>query len=182
MTDAAPAQQLLIEAFDRIRELVINSTDGLTSEIGSYRPDDQSNSISWLIWHLTRIQDDHVAHLAKAEQAWNRWSGEFKLPFDRRATGYGQSAEEVGKVRADGELLGGYHRDVHELTRRYLDGITVEELDRVVDTRWDPPVTAAVRLVSVIGDALQHLGQAAYVRGLAERRASAWHQSGAADR
>ena len=80
-------------------------------------------------------------------------------------------------VRVDGELLGGYHRDVHELTRNYLDGITVEELDRVVDTRWDPPVTAAVRLVSVIGDALQHLGQAAYVRGLAERRASAWHQS-----
>ena len=71
---------------------------------------------------------------------------------------------------------------MHELTRSYLDGITVEELARVVDTRWDPPVTAAVRLVSVIGDALQHLGQAAYVRGLAERRASAWHQPAAADR
>ena len=85
-------------------------------------------------------------------------------------------------VRVDGERLGGYHHDVHELTRSYLDGITVEELDRVVDTRWDPPVTAAVRLVSVIGDALQHLGQAAYVRGLAERRASPWHRSVAAER
>ena len=182
MTDAAPAQQLLIDSFDRIRELVINLTDGLTDEIGWHRPDDQSNSISWLIWHLTRIQDDHLAHLAKTDQVWDRWRADFKLPFDRRATGYGQTAEEVGMVRVSGELLGGYHRDVHELTRRYVDGITVEELARVVDTRWNPPVTATVRLVSVIGDALQHLGQAAYVRGLAERRTSAWHQSASADR
>ena len=182
MTDAAPAQQLLIDAFDRIRELVINLTDGLTSEIAGYRPDDRSNSISWLIWHLTRIQDDHLAQLAQTDQVWDRWREDFKLPFDPRATGYGQTAEEVGLVRVAGELLGGYHRDVHELTRSYLDGITADELARVIDTRWDPPVTAAVRLVSVIGDALQHLGQAAYVRGLAERRASAWHQSGAADR
>ena len=36
----------------------------------------------------------------------------------------------------------------------------------MVDEHWDPPVTAGVRLVSVIGDALQHLGQAAYVKGL----------------
>jgi hypothetical protein len=182
MTDAAPAQQLLIDAFDRIRDLVVNLTDGLTREIGGYRPDDRSNSISWLIWHLTRIQDDHLAHLARTDQVWDRWREDFKLPFDPRATGYGQSADEVGQVRVDGELLGGYHLDVHELTRSYLDGITVEELARVIDTRWDPPVTAAVRLVSVVGDALQHLGQAAYVRGLAERKASAWHQSGAADR
>jgi hypothetical protein len=81
-----------------------------------------------------------------------------------------------------GDLLGEYHRDVHELTLRYLDRLTAQELDRIVDTRWDPPVTAAVRLVSVIGDTMQHLGQAAYVRGLAQRRDSAWRQSGAADR
>jgi hypothetical protein len=65
---------------------------------------------------------------------------------------------------------------------RYVDGITSAELDRVVDTRWDPPVTAAVRLVSVIGDTMQHLGQAAYVRGLAMRRDMAWHRADAADR
>jgi hypothetical protein len=36
----------------------------------------------------------------------------------------------------------------------------------VVDLNWDPPVTLAVRLVSVINDDLQHGGQAAYVRGM----------------
>ena len=78
--------------------------------------------------------------------------------------------------------LAQYHGAVHDLTLRYLDGITPAELDRIVDTRWDPPVTAAVRLVSVIGDTMQHLGQAAYVRGLAERRDNAWHQPDAANR
>ena len=176
------AKQILIDAFGRVRELVTDLTDRLTDDIATYRPDPVANSIAWLIWHLSRIQDDHVADLAQVEQAWVEWRERFGLPFSKWATGYGQGPKEVAAVRASGDLLNGYHQAVHDLTLRYLDSITAEELDRIVDTRWDPPVTAAVRLVSVIGDTMQHLGQAAYVRGLAERRDSAWHQPGAADR
>jgi len=175
------AKQILIDAFGRVRELVTDLTDGLTDDVATYRPDPGANSIAWLIWHLTRIQDDHVADLAQAEEAWVEWRDRFGLPFGKGATGYGHGPEEVGAVRASGDLLADYHRAVHELTLRYLEGITPAELDRIVDTRWDPPVTAAVRLVSVIGDTMQHLGQAAYVRGLAQRRNSAWHQSSVAD-
>jgi hypothetical protein len=176
------AEQLLVDAFGRVRELVIDLTDGLTDEIATFRPDPGANSIAWLIWHLTRIQDDHVADLAQVEQVWPEWRERFGLPFSKWATGYGQGPHEVAAVRVSGSLLGAYHQAVHDLTLRYLDGLTGEELDRIVDTRWDPPVTAAVRLVSVVGDTMQHLGQAAYVRGLAERRDSAWRQPGAADR
>jgi hypothetical protein len=176
------AKQILIDAFGRVRELVTDLTDDLTEEIATYRPDPGANSIAWLIWHLTRGQDHQVADLAQVEQVWPRWRERFGLPFDAWATGYGQGPKDVAAVRVSGDLLGEYHRDVHELTLRYLDGLTAQELDRIVDTRWDPPVTAAVRLVSVIGDTMQHLGQAAYVRGLAQRRGSAWRQSGAADR
>jgi len=176
------AKQLLVDAFGRVRERVLDLTDRLTDDIATYRPDPEANSIAWLIWHLSRIQDDHVADLARVEQVWAEWRERFGLPFSKWATGYGQGPKEVAAVRASGDLLGGYHQAVHDLTLRYLDGITAEELDRIVDTRWDPPVTAAVRLVSVVGDTMQHLGQAAYVRGLAERRDSAWHQTGAADR
>jgi Protein of unknown function (DUF664) len=176
------AKQLLVDCFGRIRELVVDLTDGLTDDIATYRPDSQANSVSWLIWHLSRVQDDHVANLAQVEQAWPEWRERFGLPFGRWVTGYGQGSQEVAAVRVSGDLLGGYHRAVHELTMGYLDGITAAELDRIVDTRWDPPVTAAVRLVSVIGDTMQHLGQAAYVRGLANRRDRAWHRSDAADR
>jgi uncharacterized damage-inducible protein DinB len=175
-------ESILIDSFTRIREQVVELTDGLSDELAAYRPDEGSNSLAWLIWHLTRVQDDHVAGLARVEQAWPAWRDRFDLPFDEWATGYGHTSVDVAAVRVSSELLAGYHAAVHELTLAYLDGITDDELARVVDTRWDPPVTAAVRLVSVLGDALQHLGQAGYVQGLAERHNQAWRDSAAADR
>ena len=169
MTDAAAARDLLVDSFTRIRELVETLTDGLTEADSTYRPAPGANTPGWLLWHPIRVQDDHVAGLAGVQQAWPGWRDPFGLPFSDWATGYGQSADEVGAVRVSGELLAAYHADVHDLTLRYVEQIDDDELTRVVDTDWDPPVTAAVRLVSVIGDVLQHLGQAAYVRGLAER-------------
>ena len=169
MTDAAPARDLLVDSFNRVRELVAELTDGLTEEDSTFRPAPGANTPGWLLWHLIRVQDDHVAALAGVQQAWPGWRERFGLPFSDWATGYGQSADEVAEVRVSGELLAGYHADVHALTIDYVQPITRDELARVVDTHWDPPVTASVRLVSVLGDVLQHLGQAAYVRGLAER-------------
>ena len=169
MTDATAVQSLLSDSFERVRDLVGSLTEGLPLDVSSYRPDADANSIGWLLWHLTRIQDDHVAGLAGVEQAWPRWRDRFDLPFDPFDTGYGHGSAEVAAVRVGSELLAGYHRDVHAETLRYVESLTVAELARVVDERWDPPVTASVRLVSVIGDCLQHLGQASYVLGLAER-------------
>ena len=162
-------QQLLVDEFGRVHELVLGLTDQLTPEVATYRPDGEANSIAWLLWHLSRVQDDHVAALAGVEQAWPRWRDRFGLPFDEDETGYAQSPADVGRVQVPADLLAGYHGDVHDLTNAYLGTVDDAELARVVDTRWDPPVTAAVRLVSVLGDTLQHVGQAAYVRGLAQR-------------
>jgi hypothetical protein len=169
MTNVSHATALLIDSFDRIQELVAAVTTDLSDEVSSYRPDQDANSIGWLLWHLSRIQDDHIADAARVDQVWPRWRDRFGLPFGDFATGYGQGPAEVAAVRVSADLLRGYHSDVAELTRGYVEGLTAGELERVVDTRWNPPVTVSVRLVSVIGDCLQHLGQAAYVRGLAER-------------
>ena len=168
-----PLHDLLVDSFQRVRGLVEGLTHGLSPAVATWRADDGSNSIAWLLWHLTRVQDDHVAGLAGTPQVWPQWRDRFALPFGPWATGYGQSPDETGEVRAGADLLAGYHADVHALTLRYLDRIGTDggeaELARVVDEDWNPPVTAGVRLVSVVGDTLQHLGQAAYVKGLAER-------------
>jgi hypothetical protein len=169
VSDVAAVQALLTDSFDRVRDLVTSVTGDLSPAVATYRPDPQANSIAWLVWHLSRIQDDHIAAVAGTDQVWPAWRERFALPFDAEATGYGQSADDVAAVRVPAELLAAYHADVDALTRRYVHSLTVAELERVVDDRWDPPVTAGVRLVSVIGDCLQHLGQAAYLRGLAER-------------
>ena len=167
-------RDLLVDAFGRITEAVHDAVDGLTLEQLTFRVDPRANSIAWLVWHLTRIQDDHVAGVAETEQVWitEGWYERFKLPFDRRAHGYGQSPDEVGAVRVESSLLAGYYDAVHERTTAYLQGLTDADLDRVVDTRWKPPVTLGVRLVSVITDDLQHAGQAAYLRGVVERSGS----------
>jgi hypothetical protein len=164
---------LLVDAFGRVRDLVHSVVAGLSSEDLTYRVDDDANTIGWLVWHLTRIQDDHVADVAGAEQAWTAagWAARFGLPFDQADTGYGHGRDEVAAVRvASGDLLTGYYDDVHARTVAYLEGVADEDWARIVDERWDPPVTLAVRLVSVVSDDLQHVGQAAYVRGLLLRR------------
>ena len=164
--------ELLVDAFGRIRGVVHRAVDGLTPEQLAFRVDAEANSIAWLVWHLTRIQDDHVAGVAGAEQLWTSqgWAERFGLPFDPRDTGYGHRAEEVAAVQVDsGELLVGYYDAVQEQTIRYVERLGDADLARIVDRSWDPPVTLGVRLVSVIADDLQHAGQAAFVRGILQR-------------
>ena len=161
--------EVLADGFSRVHEVVHEVVRGLSADQLSYRPHPAANSIGWLIWHLTRVQDDHVADVAGTEQAWlaEGWSGRFGLPFDDQATGWGHSAHDVGAFQvASSELLTGYHDAVYARTLAFVRTVTESDLDRVVDTRWDPPVTLGVRLVSVIDDDAQHAGQAAYVRGL----------------
>jgi uncharacterized damage-inducible protein DinB len=159
---------LLKDAFGRIVDGGTGVVDGLTEEELTHRLAPEANTIAWLVWHGARVQDDHVADVAGTEQVWTsqRFAERFALPFDVGATGFGQSSDEVGQVRASADLLAAYLTATHEATMAFLDTVTDADLDRVVDTRWDPPVTLGVRLVSVVNDDTQHLGQAAYVRGL----------------
>jgi hypothetical protein len=166
-------QEILRDAFGRVHELVPGVVDGLTTEQLLWRPDADANPIAWLVWHLARVQDDHLAGLGQRQQVYHSsgWAERFALPYDASSIGYGQTSEEVGAFRlTDPAVLTGYHAAVHELTVSVLDGLDDAGMERVVDEGFDPPVTAAVRLVSVVNDVGQHVGQAAYVRGLVERR------------
>jgi uncharacterized damage-inducible protein DinB len=162
------SRDLLVDAYGRIRETLRPAVEGLSPEQLEYRPAPDANSVAWLAWHLTRIQDDHIAEVAGTEQLWTAegWFDRFGLPFDPAATGYGFTSEQVAQVRGlTADLLLDYAAAVQARTVEFLRGLTDDNLDRVVDERWDPPVTLGVRLVSVLSDDLQHVGQAAYVRG-----------------
>jgi Protein of unknown function (DUF664) len=162
------AVSVLNEAFGRVQSIADAATKDLTPDQLATRPVDQGNSIAWLVWHLARVQDDHVADVAGVEQQWTAagWNNRFGLPLDDGDIGYGHTFEQVGAVQADGELLRGYLGAVQSATAEYIASLEDSDLDRIVDERWDPPVTLRVRLVSVLSDDLQHAGQAAYVRGL----------------
>jgi uncharacterized damage-inducible protein DinB len=163
------SSEVLVDGYDRIRGVVHRVVDGLDTDQLTARLEGRGNSIGWLVWHLTRVQDDHLADVAGTEQVWTAqgWAGQFSLPYRAGATGYGHSRQEVAAFTVgSGELLTGYHDAVHAQTVGYVNGLTDADLDRVVDQAWDPPVTLGVRLVSVLSDDLQHAGQAAFVRGL----------------
>ena len=164
---------LLTDAFSRIHDVVHNAVDNLAAGELAFRVDDSANSIAWLVWHLSRITDDHICGAAGREQVWltGGWVDRFGLPFDPRATGYGFGGDEVGAVQVkSGELLTAYFDAVYEEAVRYVKDLDEDDLSRVVDASWTPPVTLAVRLVSVISDDLQHAGQAMFVRGIVERQ------------
>lgn len=160
---------LLAYAFDQVHETLRGALAGLDPDDLTRRPGPDANTVAWLAWHLVRVQDDHVAEAAGRPQVWTDegWAGRFDLPFDSGATGYGFDAQQVAAVRVPStELLLGYADAVHARTAEFLAGLSDDDLDRVVDDSYDPPVTLGVRLVSVLSDDLQHVGQAAYARGL----------------
>lgn len=160
---------LLLEVYGRIPPLAEGAVDGLTAEQLATAPAPDANPIGWLVWHLTRVQDHHVAELMGAEQIWvtGDWAARCGLEPDPSNTGYGHRPEQVRSVRPDSpETLLGYLDAVHERTCGLLAGLSADDLDRVVDQRFDPPVTMGVRLVSIADDCMEHAGQAAYVRGL----------------
>lgn len=159
---------LLLDAYGRLPELVQEAVEGLSEEQLARRLDPQANSIAWLIWHLAREEDASLAEAFGSEQVWlaDGWTERFHLPLDSSETGYGHSSEQVAAVRAEASLLVGYYDAVAARTAEHLRFVTGEDLDRVVDRSYDPPVTLGVRLVSVVEDAAQHVGQAALLRGV----------------
>jgi uncharacterized damage-inducible protein DinB len=161
--------ELLTYAYDQIPTTLRRNLDGLGAEDLNRRVGRDANPIAWLAWHLLRVQDDHIAEVAGQEQVWiaQGWADRFDLPFEPEATGYGFDSEQVAAVRISSvELLTGYAEAVHARSVEFLRGLSGDDLDRVVDDSWDPPVTLGVRLVSVLSDDFQHLGQIGYVRGL----------------
>jgi hypothetical protein len=171
----ATSAEVLLDGFERIKESVTEVLDGLSAEQLIYQIDAAANPVSWLVWHLTRVQDDHVADAFGVTQVWTSggWAARFGLPADTLEHGYGQSAEQVAyyaAATASASLLGEYHQLVHAQTVKLVSEIRDADLDRVVDTRWTPHVTLGVRLVSVIDDDAKHVGQADYVRGILLRR------------
>ena len=165
------ATDLLRDAIERVRDLVHTTARGLDTEQLARRPMDRGNSIGWLLWHLTRIQDDHVAGMIDEQQLWVTGGHATALGFepDPGDHGYGQTPAEAAAVRiSDPARLVGYHDAVAARSLESLAATSAADFDSVVDTDYDPPVTAGVRWVSLVSDCIQHVGQAAYARGLLE--------------
>lgn len=169
-------QDLITDAFQRIIDMLEPALKGLTADDLNWQPKPDANSVGWIVWHLTRVQDAHIADLIGQPQLWviREWHSRFNLPPDPDDTGYGHTPEKVRAFKSpQTETLLNYLKDVIERTKRYLNTLSLEDLDRVLDEPWyDPRPTVGVRLVSVLADGLEHAGEVAYLRGL--RKGKGW--------
>ena len=170
------AAAVLLDAFGRTPHLVDRALDGLTDQDLTRRVDPDANTVAWLVWHTARMQDGQVAGVERslgrnAEQVWRSggFADRFGLDVRDDTVGYGMSSSDVDKVRAPADLLAAYHRAVNDHTLSLLESLDVADFERIVDPDWDPPVTLLARLVSIEQDAVQHLGQAAFLRGVLQR-------------
>lgn len=164
------SNDLLVEAYSHINRIVHQAADDLTQEQLAYRPEEGSNSIAWLVWHLTRIQDSHLKNVVQVEEAWltEEWSERFGMSGST-GIGFGDGPDDVAAIKPPRAILLGYHDRVAGRVLDYLPNVDSAELDRIVDTNYDPHVTAGIRLMSVVQDNTQHAGQARYIRGMIER-------------
>jgi uncharacterized damage-inducible protein DinB len=163
------AKDILLDGLGRIPDEVRGAVHGLTAEQLRWAPAEGANTVGWLVWHLTRVQDSHLSELLDSEQVYvtGDWGPKFGLKSDPSDTGYGDSSGQISRVEPrSAQVLLDYYQAVHDRTVAYVGGLTDADLDEVVDDHWEPPVTRGVRLVSVVDDDTQHAGQAAYVRGL----------------
>ena len=163
-------QELFVDGYGRVLEVLEQALDGLTLNDLNEQPHPDCNSMGWLAWHLTRVQDDHIADLMGEEQLWIRdgWHARFNREPDHKDIGFGHSSEDVAAFQSpEVETLLEYHRIVLERSHRYIRSLSLDDLDRELNEPWFQPLpTVGVRLVSVMSDCQQHAGQIAYVRGL----------------
>jgi hypothetical protein len=161
--------ELLTDLYGRIPPLAREAVAGLGADQLCRAPAPGANTIGWLVWHLARIEDHQVAEMFDRDQIWvsDGWAERFAMEPDPSNHGYGHTAEEAAAVRPDGpEILVDYLDAVDNRTQGILRALSATDLDRVIDSSYDPPVTVGVRLISIADDCLQHAGQANYLRGV----------------
>jgi len=160
-------QQLIISIFERMSQIMEKSLQRLTLDDVNQQPSRDTNSMGWLAWHLTRCYDEAMANLLGEEQLWikGKWHAKFNRPADPQDLGFGHSPEDLSAFKSpEVQILLGYYRAVLELMRHYITNLSESDLDQKLDHPRFP--TVAARLVGVVNDSYQHIGQIAYVRGL----------------
>jgi len=167
-------QDLLIDAYGRIQQILEPALDGMTQEELKQQPHPDSNNMGWLTWHLTRAQDAIISGNMGEEQLWikDKWYEKFGREADPKDFGSGNTSEEVASFKSpDIRTLLDYHRAVQERSKQYISGLSEADLDREVE---GPLPNVAARLNAILSDNVQHAGQVAYLRGLIKGKG--WHR------
>jgi len=172
-----PTQQpttIMLDCFTRVHESLHRVFADVTEDELTREP---HPPMGWLAWRFTRVIDNNVSRLTGRDQLWiaDGWHARFSmepLPNDF-GRGLTHTREQVSAFRANRELVLGYHDATHERTVAYLDSLRPEDYDRELDEpQYQPLPTIGVRLVSLLDNAMQNMGQISYLK--AYHRLGGW--------
>ncbi len=166
MSDSVDVKQFIVYQLEGQYRTIKLATDDLTDEQLFYQPTADTNSIAWLIWHLSRWRDHVSAAVSGEPQVWVKdgWSTRFGL--SEVGTGLGDSLEQVAALRVERETLFGYLDAAHTETMKRVTQLTSAQFEQSVEYLPGTSRVAWQALAGICGDSYQHAGQIAYLRGL----------------
>ena len=165
-------KDLMTDGFSRVPEFLENVLKGLNQEDLDWMPRADSNSIGWLIWHLTRQQDAQIAYLMGKEQLWTEdgWHARFNRDANLKDIGFGHTPEQVAAFQSpDIPTFLGYLRATVERTIQFLSDLSEEDLDRELnEPQYNPLPKVGVRLISILDDSVQSRACLRSARGMVQ--------------
>jgi len=163
-------KEILINSYEDIHGEMKRVFKGLTKDDLGWQPKPDCNSIGWLAWHLLRVEDNQVAYLFDEEQLWIKdgWHSKFDRPADAKDVGFGNTPKQVAEFKSpDIQLFLDYSEAIFKRIKNHFLSMSAADLDQPLNQYWGKtPVKLGWRLISVLEDCFQHIGQIAYVRGL----------------
>jgi uncharacterized damage-inducible protein DinB len=141
--------------------------EGLTPAETRWQPTLHTNHITWLVWHMARVEDRWIARLQQCSEVWNAegWADRFHM--DPVSTGSGHTMDEV-RAMPDIPLtdLMAYFDAVRAVTRHYLAHVTDADLAREYQHPRFGAITGAWIVGHLFVEVSQHLGQVELIRGM----------------
>ena len=164
------ASEGLLYALGRNWDMVDAALEGLDDAILLRRPNEQCNSISWILWHMSRVVDTFIhTRLRSTPQLWvdGGWHQKFGMAADPEDRGVGWTAEQVAEWPAPArDVQLGYYEAVKAAAKAYMEPLSAEELEkRMVIPPVAEPRSVAAALGQMTWDNIAHGGQIAYLRG-----------------
>ena len=162
-------KEFIREAMQLTRKDLLDNIRDLTAEELAWRPAPHSNSIGFLAWHITRVEDGWIQRpIQRKLHLWvaDKWAERFGMPEEQRDMGYGYTVEQLQAFKTPSlELLLGYSQAVRDATLAFLD--TWDPASDAIEVRapWGT-MTVATTFQQLIWELNQHGGQIAYVKGI----------------
>ena len=163
-------KEFIRESFEVNWEWLERYLEGLTQEEIEYRPDDQSHSIGFIVWHYGRALDMWTQSLARQQpQLYEReWAGRLGLRPEAMDVGFGYTAEDLANWQCpDKALLTEYAVASRDNLLAFLEEHDDESLTTtMMTTRRGDEINLAKMFSMLIWEVNQHGGQAGYLRGM----------------